>query len=73
MSSRNITTFQDALDIVESLPEAQQEDLIDLVSRRLIEQRRKKLVREIKEARKEYAKGEVRKESVDDLMRELSK
>jgi hypothetical protein len=39
----------------------------------LIEQRRKKLVREIREARKEYAKGEVRKGSVDDLMRELSK
>jgi hypothetical protein len=73
MSSRNIITFQEALDIVESLPESQQEDLIDLIRRRLIEQKRQKIAKGIREARKEYAKGEVKKGSVDDLMKELSK
>jgi hypothetical protein len=65
-------TFQKALDIVESLPEYQQEDLIDIIRRRLIEQKRNKLADSIKEAREEYARGEVRKGSVDDFMKELS-
>ena len=65
-------TFQKALDIVESLPEYQQEDLIDIIRRRLIEQRRDRLADSIREAREEYARGEVKKGSVDDLMKELS-
>ena len=33
-------TFQKALEIIESLPEEQRESLIDIVKRRLIEERR---------------------------------
>jgi len=65
-------TFQKALDIIESLPEYQQEDLINIIRRRLIEQRRNLLADSIKEAKEEYARGEVKKGSVDDLMKELS-
>ena len=72
MSSRNAATFQRALDVIESLPETQQEDIINLVRRRLIEQRREKIVRGVREARREYARGEVKKGSVDDLMKDLS-
>ncbi len=64
-------TFHEVLDIVESLPEYQQEDLIDIIRRRLIEQRRNKLAESIREAREDYARGEVRKGTVDDLMKEL--
>jgi len=65
-------TFQEVLDIVESLPEYQQEDLVDIIRRRLIEQRRDRLADSIEEARGEYARGEVKKGTVDDLMKELS-
>ena len=65
-------TFQKALDIVESLPEYQQEDLVDIIRRRLIEQRRDRLADSIRGAREEYARGEVKKGTVDDLMKELS-
>ena len=65
--------FQETLDMVESLPEYQQEDLIGIVRRRLTEQRRDGLSENIREARKEYAKGEIRKGTVDDLLKELSK
>jgi hypothetical protein len=65
-------SFQEVLDIVESLPEYQQEDLIDIIRRRLIEQRRDRLADSIREAREEYARGEVKKGTVDDLMKELS-
>ena len=65
-------TFQEVLDIVESLPEYQQEDLVDIIRRRLIEQRRDRLADRIREAREEYARGEVKKGTVDDLMKEFS-
>lgn len=64
-------TFQEALDVVESLPEEQQENLIDIIRRRLIEHRREELAEHIKEARAEYRRGEVRRGTVDDLMEEL--
>jgi hypothetical protein len=65
-------TFQEVLDIVESLPEYQQEDLVDIIRRRLIEQRRDRLADSIREAKEEYARGEVKRGTVDDLMKELS-
>ena len=66
-------TFQKALEIVESLPEEQRESLMDIVKRRLIEERRDRLAQNIKEAREEYKRGKIRKGTVDDLMHELSK
>ena len=66
-------TFQKALEIVESLPEEQRESLMDIVRRRLIEERRDRLAQSIKEAREEYKHGKIRKGTVDDLMNELSK
>ena len=66
-------TFQKALEIIESLPEEQRESLIDIVKRRLIEERRDRLAQSIKEARDEYKRGEIKRGTVDDLMRELSK
>lgn len=72
MSGRQTIAFQEALDVIESLPEYQQEDLVDIVQHRIIEHRRELLAENIKEARKEYARGEVKKGTVDDLMKELS-
>ena len=66
-------SFNDALEIVESLPEGQRESLIEIVKNRLIEERRDRLAQNIKEAREEYARGDIRKGTVDDLMRETSR
>lgn len=66
-------TFQKALEIIESLPEEQRESLIDIVKRRLIEERRDHLAQSIREAREEYKRGEIQQGTVDDLMNELSK
>lgn len=73
MSSHKTITFQEALDIVESLPEYQQEDIINIIRHRLIEHKRELLAKNIKEAREEYARGDVKKGRVNDLMKELSK
>ena len=72
MSGQQSVTFQEALDIIESLPEYQQEDLIEIIRYRLIEHRRESLAKNIREAREKYARGEVKRGTVDDLMRELS-
>ena len=66
-------TFQKALEIIESLPTEQRESLIEIVRRRLIEERRDRLAQSIKEARGEYKQGKVKRGTVDDLMRELEK
>ncbi len=66
-------TFQKALEIIESLPEEQRESLIDIVKRRLIEERRDRLAQNIKKAKGEYKLGEIERGTVDDLMHELSK
>jgi hypothetical protein len=66
-------TFNEALEIIESLPEEQKESLIDIVKNRLIEERRERLAQSIKKAKKEYAQGKIRKGTIDDLMCELSR
>ena len=61
-------TFDEALEIIESFPEEQKESIIEIVKRRLTEERRERLAQTVKEAREEYARGEVRRGTVDDLM-----
>ncbi len=66
-------TFDNVIEIIESLPEEQRESLIEIVKKRLIEERRDRLAQSIKEAKEEYVRGETKQGTVDDLMRELSK
>jgi len=61
------------LEIIESLPEDQRESLLEIVKHRLIEERRDRLARSIKEARGEYKRGEFKRGTVEDLMRDLEK
>ena len=68
MSSQQTTTFQEALAILESLPEYQQEDLIHIMQRRRLERRRELLAERIKEARAEYDRGDVKRGTVDELI-----
>ena len=72
MSSRKKVTFQDVLDTIESLPEEQQENLIAIIRRRLIEHKREVLAERINEARKEYRLGKVRRGTVENLIKEIS-
>ena len=69
--STNTGTFQEALEIVESLPDHQQDNLIDIIRKRRIERRREALLENIKESQAEYARGECRTGTVEDLMREI--
>ena len=65
-------TFQEALDIVESLPEHQQENLARIIQARVRERRRERLVESVMEARAEFARGECTSGTVEDLMKVLT-
>jgi hypothetical protein len=72
MSIHQTVSFQEALDIVESLPEDEHETLAAIVRHRLMEHTRDMLSKHIEEAREELSRREVRGGTVDDLMKELS-
>jgi len=64
--------FQEAIETVEALPPGDQELLVEIIRRRLIQQRRAELVADIADARNAYQRGEVRRGTVADLMEELA-
>lgn len=67
----NAVTFQEALEIVESLPDYQQDDLVDIIRKRRLDRRREALVENVKEAEAAYSRGDYMTGTVEDLMREI--
>lgn len=67
------STFQQAIDVIESLPLEDQEILIALIQKRIKEQKRKQLLQDIAEVETEYAEGQVKFGTVDDFLAELDK
>ena len=70
---KQTAVFNDVLDAADTLPIQQQEDLVRILKSRMIDQKRESLAQSVREARAEYARGEVEKGSVADLMRDLEK
>jgi predicted DNA-binding antitoxin AbrB/MazE fold protein len=60
--------LQKAIEVVESLPPKDQEMLVEVIYRRIVERRRATLVAEVAEAREAYRRGDVRRGTVDDLL-----
>ncbi len=63
--------FEAVLETVESLPEEDQEILVELVRQRLIDRRRAQIVANIAETREEYRANRVQRGTVGDLMAEI--
>jgi hypothetical protein len=64
-------TFGYALEMVSNLPAEQQEELIQIVRKRLSEQRRAEIAREAADALQAVREGRYSTGTVADLMREL--
>jgi hypothetical protein len=72
MESPVLTTpFQQALDMVEQLPTEDQVNLIEIIQRRLIEQRRVEIARNARATVQAFREGRARYGTVDDLRRDL--
>jgi hypothetical protein len=63
--------FQRVIEDVETLPVDDQMLLIEIIRQRLIQHRRSELVAEVAEARQAYRAGDVRRGTVEDLLKEL--
>jgi hypothetical protein len=64
-------TFNQVLDLVESMSDEEQMILIDLIRKRRAERKRDEIAANITIAMQEYAQGQVFRGSVDDVMTEL--
>ena len=64
-------SFQDLIDAVESLPLDDQSMLVELINKRITEKRRAELVAEVHDARSAFKNGEVKRGTVEDLMKDL--
>jgi len=67
------TLLNDALEKVEELPKAQREALIDIVRRRLVEERRAEIAQNAIETRKAYLSGKAKQGSLTKLKKELGR
>jgi hypothetical protein len=63
--------FTDVLDAVETLPTDEKERLVEIVTKRLAEERREELNRTIDEAKRDYEDGLGKVGSVDEIMAEI--
>lgn len=65
------SAFQEAVDAVERLEPDDQAELIELIRKRLTARRRADLVERVRQAREDYAAGNVWRGTVQDLMARL--
>ncbi|MCK4450672.1 MAG: hypothetical protein KAX26_08780 [Anaerolineae bacterium] len=66
-----MTPFQQALDAIEQFPADDQESLIEIIQRRLVEQRRAEIARNARATVQAFREGRARCGTVDDLRRDL--
>jgi hypothetical protein len=64
--------FADVVDAVDQLDLGEQEELLQLIQRRLVEAKRDVLLKEVQAARSEHHRNECGPESVEALMREIT-
>ena len=70
---QNTSTFQSAISAIEALSIEEQTLLIEIIHKRLQQQKPNQLKQEIEEVRQEYKEGKVTFGSVEDFMNELEK
>jgi hypothetical protein len=64
--------FQTVIETIEALPPDDQLLLIEIIRQRLIQYRRAELVTEVAEARQSYLHGDIKRGTVDDLLKDLA-
>lgn len=72
MTQNRVSTFQDAVEAVESLPAEDQEELVELIQRRLRARRRAEIARNAEETLRAVREGRAQYGTVDDLRQDLT-
>lgn len=63
--------LEEAINLVESLSVEDRKILIEVVNKRLQEEKRNDLIKAVKETQQEFIEGKTRKGTASDLLREL--
>ncbi|MCX6669058.1 MAG: hypothetical protein NTV25_04525 [Methanothrix sp.] len=63
--------FQELIESVEALPIEDREMLVEIINKRIIEQRRERLVADMEESLEAYKRGDVHMGTADDLLKDL--
>ncbi len=71
MRQMTVPSFQQAIDVVEAMQPEDQEALIELIRRRLIERRRADIARNATETLRAVQEGRAQYGGVEDLRRDL--
>ena len=69
----NTITFDQAINIVDQLPYEQQEMLIDIFRKRLIEADRQRIARDAQDSLNAFRQGQFTAQSADQVIKELHK
>lgn len=64
-------SFAEVLEAADLLPTDEQETLVDILRRRLIDRRREEIAQDIHEANEEFAAGRCRTVTPDELLDEI--
>jgi len=65
------TTFSTVLDAADALSPQEQETLIEILRHRIAERNRQRLIKEVQEARRDFAQGQCPEATVDEIMQEI--
>lgn len=65
-------TFAEVLETIEKFTVDEKETLVDILQNRLRETKRQRIVKAVKESRREFETGNLMPASVDDIMKEVS-
>lgn len=65
------STFTEIVDAADLLSTEEQENLVDILQKRLRDRRRAELVRDVREAQQEFAEGKCQAETPAQLMQEI--
>jgi len=66
-------SFADVVEAVDNLNITEKEILVDIISKRLIEQKREEIIEDVKIGRTDYQSNKVKRGSAKDLMLDILK
>lgn len=68
---KKVTSFAEVLEAADKLSLDEQEAMLDILHRRVTENRRKELVKEVQEAQREFQEGHCQPVTPEEITREL--
>lgn len=67
----HVMSFGKVLEVFDELPLEEQETLLDVMQRRVVERRREEIVQEIQAAQREFESGQCQVVTPDELLAEI--